>query len=374
MFRLSLRYLATRFLFLLLAMGSLSVMANGKDKGKSAVGNGKPLDIVFCVDLSGSTNGLINDLRDNLWMIINQAQHMEPKPALRIGVVGFSRPSFGKENAYVKILVPLTPNFDFVVSELYKLKPSIEKGDQIVSAALRACVNDMKWTDRSGAVKLVYLVGNGMVGGADMQYVKYCEQARENGIVIHSLYVMKSANWFKELIGWRRIATITGGMQSEVIVNKPDNLIVFPSVKGDLKSINDKYNATFLWSGIDSVNCRHAMEGSDSGAFYATPDAFLNRLYLKSSENYKHNYNDCDIVANSTLLSAEIGGDVSSAYQLRLKELFQAREQIRIQMQQQFSKADLDAIQKQYTEGTIADSGVLHRCVLNILYRAWGLR
>ena len=66
-------------------MGSLSVMANGKDKGKSAVGNGKPLDIVFCVDLSGSTNGLINDLRDNLWMIINQAQHMEPKPALRIG-------------------------------------------------------------------------------------------------------------------------------------------------------------------------------------------------------------------------------------------------------------------------------------------------
>jgi hypothetical protein len=43
-------------------------------------------------------------------------------------------------------------------------------------------------------------------------------------------------------------------------------------------------------------------------------------------------------------------------------------------MQQQFSKADLDAIQKQYTDGGIEDNGVLHRCVLNILYRAWGLR
>jgi hypothetical protein len=116
------------------------------------------------------------------------------------------------------------------------------------------------------------------------------------------------------------------------------------------------------------------MEGSDSGAFYATHDAFLNRLYLKSSENYKHTFNDCDIVANSALLSAEIGGDVSSSYQLRLRELFQAREQIRIQIQQQFSKADLDAIQKQYTDGGIEDNGVLHRCVLNILYRAWGLR
>jgi hypothetical protein len=43
-------------------------------------------------------------------------------------------------------------------------------------------------------------------------------------------------------------------------------------------------------------------------------------------------------------------------------------------MQQKFSKADLDAIQKQYTDGGIEDNGVLHRCVLNILYRAWGLR
>ena len=137
-------------LIFFLAFGFYSSFVFAYDGGAKHYSNGqKPLDIVFCVDLSGSTNGLINDLRDNLWLIINQANHMEPKPDLRIGVIGFSRPSFGKENSYVKILAPLTPNFDLVEMELYKLRPSIEKGDQIVSEAIRTAVNGMSWSDRS---------------------------------------------------------------------------------------------------------------------------------------------------------------------------------------------------------------------------------
>ena len=31
------------------------------------------------VDLSGSTNGLIDDVREQLWMIINQAHELSPE-------------------------------------------------------------------------------------------------------------------------------------------------------------------------------------------------------------------------------------------------------------------------------------------------------
>ena len=83
-----------------------------------------PLDIVFCIDLSGSTNGLIDDVREQLWMIINQAHELEPVPDLRIGIIGFSRPSFGKEKAYVKVLANLTNDFDSLAFELFRVASS----------------------------------------------------------------------------------------------------------------------------------------------------------------------------------------------------------------------------------------------------------
>mgnify|MGYP000241417728 CR=1 FL=1 len=50
----------------------------------------------------------------------------------------------------------LTYNLDYIDAELYKLKPSIEKGDQIVSAALSIAVSDMSWSKKDDALKLVY--------------------------------------------------------------------------------------------------------------------------------------------------------------------------------------------------------------------------
>lgn len=368
------RILLFSFLGLLLLLPVVST-AGDKDKGKVSQSNLKPLDIVFCLDLSGSTNGLLNDLRDHLWMIINQANNMEPKPSLRMGVVGFSRPSFGKENAYVKVLVPLTSNFDFLAEELYKLKPSIEKGDQIVAAALRASVNDMHWSERTDAVKLVFLVGNGMVSGTDHEYVRFCEQAREKNIVVHPIYVMKSANWFKELPGWRRIATMTGGMQTEVTINKPDNMQVFVSVKKDLTELNNRINATYSWAGVDSSVCRRSLIAADSGAMYADNiDVFLNRLYYKSGEEYASVFADCDLVSNAVMMREGVAAEeTDGAFRMRLKEMYQARELLRSQLRREFSKADLDAMQKAYTSESIENAGVLRRCILNILFKAWGM-
>jgi len=357
-------------MMLLLSMHSFAI---GGGRKKIPTGQ-KPLDIVFCVDLSGSTNGLINDLRDNLWTIINQAQHMDPQPDLRIGVIGFSRPSFGRENAYVKILSPLTNNFDYIQMGLYKLRPSIEKGDQIVSEALRTAVNVIKWSDREDAVKMIYLVGNGMVTTNGYEYVKYCEQAREKNIFIHALYVMKSANWFKELPGYRRIAGLTNGMQTEISINKHDDVKIWKTFPENAERLNNKFNTTFLWSGGDSSSCRCAMSASDSGAFAAWSDVFYSRLYYKTGNSFQYSYRHCDAIANNAVTASNNSADSINSYQTRLRELLQIREALRNQIHNQFSPLDLDHIQSLYTTGQLPDDNILHRAVLNILYRYWGMR
>ena len=362
-------------LIFFLAFGFYSSLVFAYDGGAKHYSNGqKPLDIVFCVDLSGSTNGLINDLRDNLWLIINQANHMEPKPDLRIGVIGFSRPSFGKENSYVKILAPLTPNFDLVEMELYKLRPSIEKGDQIVSEAIRTAVNGMSWSDRSDAVKMIYLVGNGMVTANGYEYVKYCEQARAKNIPIHVLYVMKSANWFKELPGYRRIAGLTNGMQTEITINKVEEVKVWNSVTAHLESLNAKFNATYYWTSDDSSSCRKSLTAADSGAAETSRETFLHRMYFKSSNDFQSIYRNCDYLSSNMLQPSETTAVNSDAFLLQVKELHQVREEIQKQIHKEFPVVELDHLQKAYVEGSMPDNNIFHRSVMNILYRYWGLR
>ena len=224
----------------------------------------RPLDIVFCLDLSGSTNGLVNDVRDNLWLIANQLNAMSPKPDFRLGVICFSRPSFGKDDGYVKVFSDLSYNLDYIDAELYKLKPSIEKGDQIVSAALSIAISKMSWSKKKDAVKLVYIVGNGSVSSNGYEYVKICEEAVEKRIIVNSLFVTKSANKAADIAGWKRITEITGGIQTEITVNKKDPISFW---NADLNIVLQQNNFLYndlQWSGPDSAMGRKSMVASDS--------------------------------------------------------------------------------------------------------------
>src|SRR5690349_21447669 len=90
--------------YFLLGFFFLSPLLNTAQKVGQQTATMPPIDIVFCFDLSGSTNGIIEHLRNNLWHFVHELEELEPVPDYRIGFIGFSRPSFGKEYSYVKVI------------------------------------------------------------------------------------------------------------------------------------------------------------------------------------------------------------------------------------------------------------------------------
>jgi len=358
--------------FILCLIGGSVGKADQKPVADKSV---RPLDIVFAVDLSGSTNGIINDIRDNLWLLINQIGYIRPATDLRIGFVGFSRPSFGKENSYVRILCPLTRDFDMLAAELYKLKPVIEKGDQFVSEAIRVSVNNMRWSERRDAQKMVFLIGNGMVANNGFGFVKSCEQARHRNIAVHCVYIRRNhAGWIREIPGWRRIADMTNGLQKEAMVNSVDDVRIWKSVSADLVSMNNRYSNTFIWMGRDSSLSRQAMMTADSGAFYASRDAFLCRLYFKSSDAYKSKLAGCDMATSTDLVASEPDAYIGSDnFQSRICDQYFRREQLRSKLREAFAESNLEEIHQSYLAGKMPDDNILHRCLLNAVYRSMGL-
>lgn len=240
----------------------------------------RPVDLVFCMDLSGSTNGVLDDLRDHLWDLAEQMQTIEPTPSLRIGMVGYSRPSFGKSSGYCKIISPLTNNFEQLSFDLFSLKPYIEKGDQFVGAALQLSVKGMNWSRDNDAIKMVFLIGNGTVSLGSVNFRTSCEEAQQKGITIYPVYCTK-ADKSKELTGWLEIARLTGAEMKEISIH--DRLPLQPVCTNltALKEANIRLMKTYIYYGETGYARLKIAKEADNYAFRNGNLSFESRIFYK---------------------------------------------------------------------------------------------
>ncbi len=353
------KYLITLFLFTVLCFA-----LNAKPQKT----NSRPLDIVFCLDLSGSTNGLVNDVRDNLWLIANQLNAMQPKPDFRLGVICFSRPSFGKNNGYVKVFSDLSYNLDYIDAELYRLKPSIEKGDQIVSAVLSIAVSEMSWSKKKNALKLIYIVGNGSVSSSGYEYVKICEEAVEKRIIVNSLFVTKSANKAADIAGWKRIAAITGGIQTEITVNKKDPVSFWTADMNAVAKQNAILYNDLQWSGPDSAIGRKSMVAADSAAFEAGRNAYMHRMYYKSSSSFINSIKYCDYFAKYL---EEDSLSTISAFDQRAFRMREERNTKLNKIKNSVGEDGVMLLSLEYAKPEFNEEGIFHRIVILTVIQYW---
>lgn len=254
-----------------------------------------PIDIVFCVDLSGSTNGMVEQLRNNLWHFIHELEELQPVPDYRIGFIGFSRPSFGKEFSYVKVIRNLSYDNEWLSSEMFTLRPQVEEGSQFVGAALMNCAKNINWSEDPNAIKLVFLSGNGMVSADGDLYKRACEMLAAKGVIVHSLY-WQSYTLLKELWGWREIANLSGGkfFSVDVSYNQTAADTGFDSEK--LMQLDEALNRTYIYYGNLGKLRYKMMTEQDRKIYEATNRGFRYRMDYKISPKYQKKNSAWDLV------------------------------------------------------------------------------
>ena len=376
------RVIKQLLLFLLLVAGNYSNASNNKSERKET--RQHPLDIVFCIDLSGSTNGLIDDVREQLWMIINQAHELQPAPDLRIGIIGFSRPSFGKEKAYVKVLANLTNDFDSLAFELYKLKPTVEQGDQYVNAALTIAMNEMNWGKEENNSKIIFIVGNGMASGRGVDIISTCAQLSKRHFVVNSLFVeSKGRNQSQALGGWKKIADLTHGLQSEITVGKKDAVIDVEMNNNALLDLNHQLNSTYLYHNEKGKINYRRLHDLDSALHLAGIAEFYQRIWYKQSSWFQNTQSNWDLVDYIKSVSGDLEKidkrtmpDSLQFYSIvQLRELIisqkETRETILRNVRLLYAGNYIDTIHQKFLNHEFPDTNIFSRCVINMLLKEW---
>ncbi|MBV8878416.1 MAG: VWA domain-containing protein [Planctomycetaceae bacterium] len=207
------------------------------------------VDVVFCVDRSGSMERVIETAKRKIWTIVNEVAQQKPTPVLRIGLIGY-----GSADKDIKFF-PLSTDLDKVYENLTTFRCDMG-GDEWVGWALLQAVERMEWSTERRSLKMIFMVGNetAMQGTEANFYTKTAPQALKKDITVNAIYCGKPNP--EEEKTWRELAALSDGMYSQIDLSGGEVTIQTPQDKV-LVELNQKLNKTYLPFG------RHGAEGKD---------------------------------------------------------------------------------------------------------------
>jgi hypothetical protein len=217
------------------------------------------IDIVFCVDCSGSMGPVIETAKRKVWAIVNQTAKAKPSPALRIGLIGY-----GNATGPFRTL-PLSDDLD----EVYKFLNTFDDhlgGDEYVGLAVHRATADMKWSEGKQVLKVIYVVGNETAhqGPTEFDYAKTAPAAIAKGIIVNAIYC-GDYEYQTASPSWREMAKLADGRYMEIAQSGGVVVIATP-FDDELAKLSTKLNGTYVAYGPRGGAARENQAAQDANA------------------------------------------------------------------------------------------------------------
>src|SRR5262245_24540327 len=186
----------------LLAVSHASAGEKTTPPDKAAKASEKPrVEVVFCLDTTGSMSGLIDAAKKKIWSISNQITTGKPTPQVKIGIVNYR----DRGDSFVTKVFDLTDDLDSIYTTLMSFNAD-EGGDtpESVNQALFDAVHKIKWSTDKKVLRMIFLVGDApphMDYPDDVKYPETCKEAVKRDIIINTVLCGSDAqakdHWLK---------------------------------------------------------------------------------------------------------------------------------------------------------------------------------
>lgn len=243
---------------------------------------GRPVDLVICLDTSGSMSGLIDSARKKIWDLCNLLAKAKPAPRLRVALLSYG----GMENAdggYVVLRTNLTDDLDTVYEKLMKLQAT--GSTELVGRVLHESLTQLEWSKDKGALKMIFVAGN---ESADQDrthdFRKLAWKAVREKVTVNAIYCGTDATSGVPAT-WRELAQRGGGNYAAIDHNKTITVPTpFDKKLVDLSSMLNKTYLPFGRMGRSGFAKQKVQDGNANGvgAGAARAEAKASGIYRNS--------------------------------------------------------------------------------------------
>lgn len=254
---------------------------------------GRAIDLVICLDVSGSMDGLIESAKIQLWNVVNDLARIKPTPNLRVGLYAYGATRFDAKKGWVNKEVDLTDDLDEVYKALNGLRTT--GGDEYVARVTKAALDEQKWSTEKGALKMVFVCGNEPVNqDKQVNLSDVADQAKKAGVIVNTVYC--KWNHDNEIAAWAEFAAACKGKQVVIDQNRAAKEVVVKTEFDDqIIKLGDELNKTYVAYGKGGADkaLNQLKQDQNAGALKpagpgAAPAAAIARAESKASELYKN--------------------------------------------------------------------------------------
>jgi Mg-chelatase subunit ChlD len=219
------------------------------------------VEVVFCLDTTGSMGGLIEGAKAKIWSICNQIASGKPTPDLKVGLVAFR----DRGDEYITKVFDLSDDLDAIHGHLKTFKAA-GGGDipESVNQALDDSVNKIKWSTDNRTLRIIFLVGDApphMDYPDDVKYPVTCKKACEKGIIINTIQCGNDADCTKF---WKDICVKAEGSFVQIPQDGGVRQVVSTPHDKRLAEINTELARSTLVYGKEADQARGLAKNKDA--------------------------------------------------------------------------------------------------------------
>ncbi|MCB9251973.1 MAG: VWA domain-containing protein [Flavobacteriales bacterium] len=282
------RKLITTFIVILTLF---TFSTNGQDqinvnRSETELNSSKKIQLVFCLDATGSMGGLIDAAKQKIWSIASTLLQAKPEPDLEIGMIFYR----DRGDEFVTRRILFTKNLDSLYDGLMEIRAT-GGGDspESVNQALHEAVNLYQWSADTSVYKAIFLVGDcppHMDYKNDVKYPVTCRLAIQSDIVINTLQ-MGNCQGAKPI--WTEIASFTGGDYISVD-NRANGYVLSTPCDKEIARLQNIIDNTVIYYGNSTLRIEKEKEIVRANKIYskAKSSEVASRAEYKKTKGIAH--------------------------------------------------------------------------------------
>ena len=267
-----------------LALAALALFsAPGLSGGKMPCDATRAVDVVICLDVSGSMQDLLDSARARVWDVVNELARMKPTPELRVGLLSYGTDKSVADDGWIDVHLDLTDDLDGVYAELMAL--TIGGHEEYVGRALDTALDEIGWSPDRDVLRILFITGNESAdqGVESHDFRVAARAASDRGIIVNALYAGNRDQGIAEM--WPEVARRGDGVFSAI--DPSSGTIQIPTPQDEnLLALNAKLNTTYLPYGERGNDGLTNQLAQDANATRLGVQSCSSRIVAKGSALY----------------------------------------------------------------------------------------
>jgi len=248
-------------------------------------GEGPVIQMVICLDTSGSMEGLITQAKTRLWNVVStldSARMKGEKPRLEVAIIQYGSDLQSSSEGFMSVVLPFTSDLDRISEVLYSLQ--INGSAEYCGMAVDRATRELAWRPTGeGVMKVIVIAGNEPFTQGHVDYRQSVPTAVEYGITVNTVHCGDDASGRSG--EWAEAARLGRGEYSVIDQNRTFIHIDCPQ-DVRLRELNLELNGTYLYYGAAGRDSRMRQVQQDTLNEAAGAPAALARISAKSSASY----------------------------------------------------------------------------------------